>query len=155
MTYFGNLYVSNKMTGIPYFNAPWFDLVSEQLKRIIGVSEVFNPAEEDRKMGLDPMKCPTGSQAEAVAADGASLRKVLGADLAWIAKKADGLVVGPAWDTSRGAIAEIALAQALFIPVWESKVFFHAIQRDDTDALFKNQLPQFKELIGVTEYART
>lgn len=150
MTHYGKLYLSNKMTGIPYFNAPWFDLVTAQLRDIIGVTGVFNPAEEDRKMGLDPMLCPTGSPEEADAAGFQSLRKTLKADLDWIADEADGLVIGPHWADSSGALAEIGLAHAIHIPVWESSVFFYWVAKDKGQRLFDAdmQLPKLKELLN-------
>lgn len=151
MTHYGKLYVSNKMTGIPYFNAPWFDLVSEQLKRLTGVTGVFNPAEEDRKLGLDPMKCPTGSTGESSAQGFPGVRKVLRYDLDWIADHANGLVVGPKWADSRGALAEVGLAQAIGVPCWESSIFFHWAVKDKGERLFEEdmQIPPFKELLNV------
>ena len=151
MTHYGKLYLSNKMTGIPYFNAPWFDLVTAQLRGIIGVTAVFNPAEEDRKMGLDPMMCPKGTQEEAVKAGFQSIRKTLKADLDWIADEADGLVIGPDWSDSSGALAEIGLAHAIGIPVWESGVFFYMVAQDRGKDLFEieAQLPKLNELMYV------
>ena len=55
---FGNLYLGNKMVGKPYFNAPWFDLTAAALRKYTGIHDVFNPADEDRRMGFEPMKCP-------------------------------------------------------------------------------------------------
>lgn len=118
-----NLYVGNKMTGVPYFNAPWFDETAQHLRTIPSVYRVFNPAEHDREMGLDPMLCPTGSQSEVIAAGGLPLRSVLGADWAWIAEHSNGMIVGPDWPRSMGAKSEVACHQALGLPVWEFAVF--------------------------------
>lgn len=151
MIVFGKLYLSNKMTGIPYFNAPWFDATASILRVTPGVMEVFNPADEDRKVGFDPMTCPNGELGEAIA-NGFNARRALGADWSWIAANADALVVGPDWPISVGAISEIACAQALHLPVWESDVFFEYVKlgRPDLLALRQHQLPPLRELIGVT-----
>lgn len=149
MTHFGKIYLSNKMSDIPFFNAPWFDLVAAQLRIVDGVTDVFNPAQHDRDMGLDPMLCPTGSAEEARKAGGLGIRDVLGADWKWIADHATGLVVGPAWPQSVGAISEIACAQALKIPVWESVEFFKYVMagRPELLLLSQHQLPSFKDLL--------
>lgn len=151
MINFGKLYLSNKMTGIPYFNAPWFDLVATQLRNMNEVAGVFNPADEDRKVGFDPMTCPKGELEEAIA-NGFNARRALGADWSWIAANADALVVGPDWPISVGAISEIACAQALRLPVWEYSVFIRFITTFNPQGLLEvsTQLPQFRELIGVT-----
>ena len=123
----GRLYLGNKMVGKPYFNAPWFDLTALEIRRFIPeVTEVFNPADEDRKMGFDPMKCPNGTPSEA-AEFGFDRRKTLKADWSWIAENSDGLVIGPDWETSTGTLSEIACHQALFLPVWEWRVFIDLI----------------------------
>jgi hypothetical protein len=123
MSHSHRLYIGNKMTEVPYFNAPWFDMAERELLKITGVVGAFNPAEHDRQMGLNPMLCPTGSQEEARAAGGLSLRKVLGADWAWIAEFSTGMIVGPDWTSSKGAKSEVGCHHALGLPVWEYDVF--------------------------------
>ena len=114
-------YIANKMTGIPYFNAPWFDYAEAALKKL--GYEMFNPAQHDRSLGLDPMLCPNGTQEEALAAGGVGLRKVLGDDATWITENSEFLILGPDWHRSPGAIFELALHQALRLPAWEFDVF--------------------------------
>lgn len=106
------------MTGLPYFNGPWFDGAAEFLRKVPGVTEVFNPAEHDRAVGFDPIKCTNGTREEA-AAQGFSYRDALRDDLRWILNYSDGMVAGASWTESPGTIAEIALHQALRKPVWE------------------------------------
>lgn len=151
MINFGRLYLSNKMTGIPYFNAPWFDSTAAILRADSRVVEVFNPADEDRKVGFDPMTCPKGELGEAIA-NGFNARRALGADWSWIAANADALLAGPDWPISVGSISEIACAQALHLPVWEVDVFFEYVRKGRSDllALRQHQLPPLRELIGVT-----
>lgn len=139
------------MTGIPFFNAPWFDDIAFKLCQVNEVTGVFNPADEDRKVGFDPMTCPNGTLEEAIA-NGFNARRALGADWSWIAANADALVVGPDWPISVGAISEIACAQALHLPVWEVGEFFTCISQLQPDVLLetRRQLPPLRELIGVT-----
>lgn len=112
------LYLGNKMSGVPFFNAPWFDMAASYLATLKGVTDVFNPAQHDRDRGFDPSVCPSGSMEEASAA-GFVLRDALGDDYAWITRNSDGLIVGPQWRESPGTISEIAVHQALRLPVWE------------------------------------
>src|ERR1700756_5942574 len=114
---FGNLYLGNKMTGIPFFNAPWFDSTAYDLRQLPGVTSVFNPADEDRRRGFEPMSVPSGDINEAKAA-GFVAREALGADWAWIAEHSNGLIIGPQWASSKGTVSEIACHQALGLPVW-------------------------------------
>ena len=135
------------MTGIPYFNAPWFDAATLELMSLPGVKEVFNPAQHDRERGLDPMACPTGSQEEARSQSPKHiLADVLMADWTYIAYKADIVVIGPQWTDSKGAISEVACAQALGKPVYEYQVFrtFHR-----SSALLDMKLPPLMEIGGL------
>jgi hypothetical protein len=116
------LYLGNKMTEVPYFNAPWFDMAELELLKIPTVIQVFNPAEHDRNMGFNPMVCVRGSKEESEAA-GFNLREALSADWEWIAKFSTGMVVGPDWMSSKGAKSEVGCHQALGLPVWEYQDF--------------------------------
>lgn len=111
------LYLADKMMGIPYFNAPWFNSAAAVLRGLPGVTYVFNPAEHDIASGFDPMQCPNGTAEEAEAA-GFVRRAALGFDWGWIAANSDGLIVGPMWRYSTGAISEVACHQALALPVY-------------------------------------
>lgn len=98
------LYLSGPMRGLAGLNFPAFHEAAALL-RAAG-HEVFNPAEQDEETGLDGTEL-------------AGLRILLGADLAWITSRAEGLVVLPGWEKSLGATAETATAWALGLPVWE------------------------------------
>lgn len=145
---FGNLYLGNKMVGIPYFNAPWFDSEAEALRKYSGIRDVFNPAEADRRMGFEPMKCPNGT-AEEAQAHGFERRRALGADWGWIAAFSDGMLAGPDWESSTGTISEIAAHQALGLPVWESEQFLCHMKADTVDYLLTRhaQIPDFRSFI--------
>lgn len=137
-----SVYLGNKMTGKPFFNAPWFDASAAVLLSFPTVQCVFNPAQHDRDMGFEPMNCPDGSAAEGKAA-GFEPREALGADWAWIARDSDALIVGPDWHDSPGTISEIACHQALRLPVWEYQVF---CAYWDKDHLWDFALPPIMEL---------
>ncbi len=145
-TEFGSLYLGNKMSGVPFFNAPWFDAAERTLRKLPGVRDVFNPAQHDRDMGFDPMNCPNGSKEEAVAA-GFAIRKALGADWAWIAENSNGMIAGPSWARSPGTISEIACHQALGLPVWEWGHFLAAWSRPDVKTCSWT-LPALAEYLG-------
>lgn len=139
------IYLSNKMTGIPYFNAPWFDAATLELMSLPDVEEVFNPAEHDRENGFEPMDVPTGTIEEAVK-HGFVLGPALLGDWTYIANEADAVIVGPRWMDSKGAISEVACAQALGKPVYEYQVFraFHG-----SPSLQQFKLPPIMELGGM------
>lgn len=139
---YNHLYLGNKMTGRPFFNAPWFDASAAVLLSFPTVATVFNPAEHDRRMGFEPMHCPNGTPEESREA-GFEPRKALGDDWMWIADFSDGLIVGPEWHDSPGTISEIACHQALKLPVWEYSVF---CAYWDKDHLYELSLPPIMEL---------
>lgn len=117
------LYLANKMVGVAEFNFPWFDASAALLREIPLVTEVFNPAEEDRKLGFDATGL-LGTEEEAIA-QGFDRRRTLGMDWHWIAARSDGCVVGPQWHHSSGARSEVACHQALGLPVWSLEDFLH------------------------------
>lgn len=101
------LYLAGPMRGIHLFNFPAFDAAAARL-RDAGY-EVFSPAEHDRATYGEL----TPDNADTV---GFNLRAALGADVAWICAHAEGLAFLPGSHRSKGALAEIALADALAIP---------------------------------------
>lgn len=114
-----NIYLAGPMRGIAKFNFPKFFKVATEL-RAEG-HNVFNPAERDVKLHgkkiYENNKRGSVLQAEK---HGFSLRRALAADTSWICRYADGVVVLPGWQKSKGAKAEIALAKALGL-----KLVFH------------------------------
>lgn len=89
------LYVAGPMRGYPEHNYPAFFEAAGKIRTAGHV--VYNPAEHDA----------------------GALRANLASDLAWIGLVADGIVLLPGWESSLGANAEVALARAIGIPVWE------------------------------------
>lgn len=136
------LYLGNKMVGIRQFNFPWFDAAAAELRALPLVTEVFNPAERDRETGFYPPEDCLGTTAD-MAAMNFSRREALGTDYAWIARYSDGMAAGPDWWKSTGTISEIAVHQALGLPVWEHHVF---LGYWDKPHLIEVKLPPIMEL---------
>ncbi len=144
---FGRLYLGNKMVGKNGLNSAWFDETTRRLRATPGVTEVFNPAEQDRTTGFKPEEFH-GKTFEELAAAGFDRRAALLSDWTWIGKVSNGMVVGPDWETSPGTISEIACHQALFLPVWPAKIFFE--MHHDPEWLLKSplaQLPSFRYML--------
>jgi hypothetical protein len=106
------LYLAGPMTSIESYNFPAFDAAAKQL-RAAGHT-VFNPAENDRENGFNA----TGLKGHEAAEHGFDLRETLKQDLSWICDHAEGLALLPGWEKSKGARAEVALAEALGIESW-------------------------------------
>lgn len=101
------IYLAGPMSGVPHFNFPTFHAAAAKLRE--QGYEVFNPAETDNEaVKLNA----TGCEVEA-AKHGFSRRRALAEDTQWIALHADAIALLPGWEASKGARAELALAQAL------------------------------------------
>lgn len=105
------------MRGIPQFNFPAFFAVADRL--IAEGHEVFNPAARvNEKHGEDfATSNATGCETQAAKEHGFSLRDAMGVDTAWICKHADGIYMLAGWKNSKGATAELALAQCLTLKI--------------------------------------
>jgi len=112
------IYVAGPMRGIPEFNFPAFNAAAAALRAVGHV--VFNPAERDieRHNGVDVSKGnATGDEEIAAKEHGFSLRDALADDTRWICKEADAIALLPGWGASKGAKAELALAEALGLEI--------------------------------------
>lgn len=89
------LYIAGPMSGLPDFNYPAFHAAAQQL-RDAGY-EVVNPAES---------RLPEGSQWVDYMREG-----ITGLITC------DGLALLPSWDTSRGALLEVTIANGLGFPI--------------------------------------
>jgi hypothetical protein len=102
------------MRNLPNFNFPAF-VAGAALLRSKGY-EVFSPAERDtEKFGITVNNSSTGSLGD-ISGTGFTLRDAMNADLDWITRHADVVVVLPGWENSRGATAEVAAARAIDTP---------------------------------------
>lgn len=111
------LYLAGPMRGIPEFNFPAFHAAAKALRD--EGHFVFSPAEKDNERhGTDISKGNhTGDELQASGEHGFSLRVALAADMKFICEEADGIVMLPGWENSKGAKAEKATAEALNLPV--------------------------------------
>jgi hypothetical protein len=113
------LYLGGKMLGVPGFGFTDFDEAAAAL-RAMG-QRVFNPAERDRGVGLDTTSM-SGTLAE-LEHVGFSRREALTADMEWIGKNSEGMVVLPTWPHSPGTLAEMQFHYGLYLPVWRLEDF--------------------------------
>jgi len=90
------LYLAGPMRGYDDFNFPAFKAAAAFLRD--QGHHVFNPAENS--------------------AHDADIRTCMAIDTAWICSSAEGIAMLPGWENSRGAKAEIALAEAIGLPVF-------------------------------------
>lgn len=111
------VYLAGPMRGYPEFNFPAFHEAAAVLRNAFGF-EVFSPAEKDEEVHGEEFskQFKTGSL-EAAESTGFSLRRALGDDLEWICKQAEGIVLLPGWEKSKGALAEKATAEALGLKI--------------------------------------
>lgn len=106
------IYLSGPMTGYAFYNFPAFDYAAEKLRKMPGVSYVFSPADNDRKYGL------TGDPSVPFP-QGVTVGTLLRDDTAFICMEADVVALLPGWEKSKGALAELALADALGLTTWK------------------------------------
>jgi len=100
------LYLCGPMTGYADLNHPLFYVAEEHLKT--KGYEVINPAKMDEELGLDPHKGVM---------DPEFLKDAVKRDLEAV-MACDGIALLPEWEGSKGARAEVAVAQWLGKPVY-------------------------------------
>ena len=110
-----SIFIAGPMTGHAQFNHPAFDAAEAEVRRL-GYPIIFNPAAMDRKNGHD-FSAATGTVEELKAA-GFNRAATMIDNTAWIAEDADAVVVLDGWRQSRGACAEVAMANAMGKPVY-------------------------------------
>lgn len=108
------LYVSGPMTGIPEFNYPAFIEAAAQL-RAAGY-DVVSPVELDAEARVDLANFGPADYRAALARDAAAVIE------------ADGVALLGGWRSSRGARAEVALADAVRIPVYRIEAWLATSQ---------------------------
>jgi hypothetical protein len=108
------VYLAGPMRGVRDFNFPAFKSGADRLRNL--GHDVFSPAERDLAEVGDIFGSESGDLEE-ILARGFSLREALAADMVWIARHGEAVVLLPGWETSKGACAEAALGHALGIIV--------------------------------------
>jgi len=101
------------MSSLPLYNLPAFKQAADAL-RALG-HEVFNPGENGAEALLDT---------DPTLIDKLDFRRrVFRADTAYICDHAEVIALLPGWHRSRGARAEVALADAIGIPAYPIERF--------------------------------
>lgn len=109
------IYLAGPMRGYPFFNFAAFHSAASYLRAQGHV--VFNPAERDEQVhGEEVSHSPTGNIAD-VAHTGFDHRGAMKADAAWICDYAEAIALLPGWEESKGARAELALAECIGLHV--------------------------------------
>jgi hypothetical protein len=99
-----SIYIAGPMTGYPEFNFPAFDAARDNLERDWNV---ISPADMDRELGFDPAWDDVTSE---------FLRDAMRRDIDAV-MHVDALYALAGWEQSKGASAEVALAEWRGIPV--------------------------------------
>jgi hypothetical protein len=109
------IYLAGPMRGRDRFNFDAFTAAARELRHLDYV--VVSPAEHDLEGGFDPDR--------GMAEQGFDIRAVLAWDLEQVIGS-DAVIVLPGWAHSAGALAEVATARAIGIPVLElSEILEH------------------------------
>lgn len=110
------VYISGPMTGQPLLGFPAFDAARDELaaRGFVPVS----PADLDRAAGFDPAKLPANHDWTDIDSIGFSLSDAMDRDIAAL-RKCDAIYMLRGWQNSKGAKAELALAQWMGLEVME------------------------------------
>lgn len=148
-----SVYLAGPMTGILHYNFEAFAEAANRLRK--EGFYVFNPAEADLAGGFNPIGCHGQETKAELAEKGFDLRKALAADLSFIAEDAEFVAVLPGWEKSKGVAAEIALADALGLPVVKAESLIYDGKYDDVeyDLLRPIEIKAGASLIGFTNVA--
>lgn len=144
------VYLGNKMTGVPEFNFPWFHDAAAFLRNVMGW-QVKNPAEKDleqipyEQMIVTPGYAE-GDLAKYVANSTFTMSNAMEWDLPAILES-DGIVLGTEWPTSTGGRWERVVAEALDRDIWLIERVEHSDQfnvwRDPEPKQLTQYLAQF------------
>jgi hypothetical protein len=104
-----SIYIAGPMTGYPEFNFPAFDAARDYLERDWNV---ISPADMDRELGFDPAWDDVTAE---------FLRDAMRRDIDAV-MHVDALYALAGWEQSKGASAEVALAEWRGIPVYYEEV---------------------------------
>lgn len=107
------VYIAGPMRGRPEFGFPAFDAAAAKL-RARGWT-VFSPAERDRAAGFDERGLTGHEPLHTL--ENFDHREAILDDLRWIVMKANAIYMLAGWQTSKGAVAERAVALALDLDV--------------------------------------
>lgn len=104
-------YVAGGMSGYPDYNFPEFDRVCQAIRRAGHIA--LGPQELDRLCGYDECYLREHTVTEE------EIRKLLLRDLMLISQEATAICVLSGWARSKGAVAEVAFAMRLKLPIYD------------------------------------
>lgn len=127
-----SIYIAGPMTGHPEFNFPAFDAARDYLERDWNV---ISPADMDRELGFD-------AAVDEVTAE--FLRDAMRRDINAV-MAVDAVYALAGWEKSKGASAEVALAEWRGIPVHyeETPALVASIGTDPKGAIGKTKAPMW------------
>ena len=127
-----SIYIAGPMTGYPEFNFPAFDAARDYLERDWNV---ISPADMDRELGFD-------AAVDEVTAE--FLRDAMRRDINAI-MAVDAVYALAGWEQSKGASAEVALAEWRGIPVYyeETPAIVSPAGNDPKGAIGKTKAPMW------------
>lgn len=106
-------YLAGPMTGYRLLNFPAFMEAAIRLRKHGWI--IFNPAEHDIAHGQDPAAGENHSDPD----HPLHRTNLLRVDFRFICDEATDLIVLPGWEKSTGCRAEMTVAAALELPIWE------------------------------------
>lgn len=109
------VYIAGPMKGIPLFNFPEFDK-AEQWLRAHG-HDVVNPAQIDRDHGFDPSTLHAEWDWNVIPESAGSLEGIVERDIQWLINHCTAIYMLDGWEHSKGARAELAVAEWLHYEV--------------------------------------
>jgi hypothetical protein len=109
-----NIYIAGPMRGQPEFNFPAFDAAEARLTA--DGWRVFNPAERDRREGFDERGLTGHEPLHEL--ENFDHRQAVADDLQWLALDGDAIYMLNGWQTSKGAVAERAVAMSLGLDIY-------------------------------------
>ena len=146
------VYIAGPMRGIKYYNFPAFDMAESDLTA--KGYNVINPADLDRLTGFDAMDLPADYDWDSIP-EGFSFDDCVTRDLKAV-RECDIIYMLHGWEESKGAQAELALAEWLGKEVrYQDDEIFHRLiygQNDaesifPTDSKARLEYPVFKGLL--------
>lgn len=111
------IYLAGPIRGVPQLNWPAFKAAAERLKA--DGHGVYSPLHQIVSLvGEEAVLAnETGNEDQILKEARRSRRKAFEQNLSWICTVVGAVVVLPGWERSMGALAEVAVAEALGLPV--------------------------------------
>lgn len=113
------VYVAGPMTGIPQFNIPAFERMTQRLRD--ADYEVVSPVERDSPAVQEAARASVDGKLVNDQIAGETWGQILARDVTIVADEVQGIVVLPGWNKSKGARLEVFVALLCKKPVYEDR----------------------------------